>query len=75
LNEYQKLKFKLEENEFVKSEQLFYAQLKLEQNSKKQVENELSFIKKEIERNDELAIHYLKKYVEKLQKELNGKTS
>jgi len=63
----------LEENEFVKSEQLFYAQLKLEQNSKKQVENELTFIKREIENNDQLAIHYLKKYVEKLQREAGNK--
>ena len=50
----------------MKNEKLLNAQLKMEENSKVQVEKELEFIKVEIENNDELAIFYLKKYLEML---------
>ncbi len=59
LHHYKKLKLMMEENELEKNEKIFKTQMELEENSKKQIERELEYIKKEIKNNDELAIFYL----------------
>lgn len=68
LAEYRRVKMQLEEGDLLKQERLFQAQQRMEQNSARLIETELASIKKEIEKNDELAIHYLKKYIARLQK-------
>ena len=70
LKEYQELKLKVDEFELNKEEELQYTKMKLEENSKIQMNREFLFIKKEIESNDDLAIHYLKLYMRKLKEEL-----
>ena len=43
--------------------------MKLEENSKLQLEKEMNFLKKEVEQNDDLAIYYLKLYIDRLKNE------
>lgn len=60
------MKMQQEENELLKNEKIFYTQMKLEENSEKQIQNELEYIKKEIQSNDQLAIFYLQQYLSSL---------
>jgi len=73
MEEYENLRNALDENEFMKHEQLFITQMKLEENSRKQMELQVREIAEKMSTNKELAKQYLKKYVQYLEEQLATK--
>ena len=70
MEEYEMLRNVVDENEFAKHEQLFLTQMKLEENSRKQMEFQVKELGDKMTINKELAKGYLLKYIERLEAEL-----
>ena len=73
MQEYEQLRTALEEHEFKKSEQLLLTQLRLEENSRKQMETQVRDIAEKMSSNQDLAKQYLKKYIQYLEDKLAAK--
>lgn len=73
MQEYEQVRAALEEHEFKRSEQMLLTQLRLEENSRKQMETQVRDIAEKMGANKDLAKQYLKKYVQYLEEELAGK--
>lgn len=70
MEEYENLRNTLEEQEFTKQEQLFMTQMKLEENSRKQMEAHVRDVAEKMNSNKDLAKQYLLKYVQYLEEQL-----
>lgn len=71
MEEYEYLRNVVEENEFTKHEQLFLTQMKLEENSKKQMDFQIKELADKMAVNKNLTKEYLKKYIKRLRIELD----
>ena len=60
----------VDENEFITSEQLFMTQMKLEENGKRQLENQIKDQAERLATDNNLAKEYQKKYIVKLEKDI-----
>lgn len=70
MEEYENLRHTLEEQEFTKQEQLFMTQMKLEENSRKQMEAHVRDIAEKMNTDKNLAKQYLRKYVQYLEEQV-----
>ena len=70
MEEYENLRNTLEEQEFTKQEQLFMTQMKLEENSRKQMEAHVRDVAEKMNTNRDLAKQYLRKYVQYLEEQV-----
>lgn len=73
MEEYEMLRNALEEQEFNRHEQLFMTQMKLEENSRKQMEAHVRDVAEKMNSNKDLAKQYLRKYVQHLEEQLAAK--
>lgn len=75
MQEYEQIRTALEEHEFKRNEQLLLTQLRLEENSRKQMEAQVRDIAEKMNANTDLAKQYLKKYIQYLEEEHQAKLS
>lgn len=74
IEECEVLRNALEESEFMKHEQLFLTQMKLEENSRKQMEMQVRDIADKMSKNKDLAKQYLLKYIDYLEAQVGAKS-
>ena len=71
MEEYETLRNALEESEFNKHEQMFLTQMKMEENSRKQMEIQVRDIAEKMNGNKDLAKLYLRKYIAYLEDQVH----
>lgn len=70
MEEYELLRNMVDENEFLKHEEIFLTKMKLEENSRKQMDFQIKELGDKMAVSKKLAKEYLRKYVDRLEAEL-----